>query len=93
MSTAEDVIGIAEKLETIISTRVAQRVQNQTMSIEKFSSLKYTLENELERAQQFYDQCKGQGLSVAMIDAEGYLRAMRDVANLVKETESWFPDA
>lgn len=48
--------------------------------------------NEQRSAQAIYDDTQQQGLSFNTIEAEGYLRAMNDIAKLVKYTlEDVFP--
>lgn len=51
------------------------------------------INNERQSAQAIYDDVKQQGLTFNTIEAEGYLRAMNDIVNLVKYArEDVFPD-
>ena len=51
------------------------------------------INNEQRSAQAIYDDVKQQGLSFNTIEAEGYLRAMNDIVNLVKYArEDVFPE-
>ena len=51
------------------------------------------INNEQRSAQAIYDDVKQQGLTFNTIEAEGYLRAMNAIVNLVKYArEDVFPD-
>ena len=51
------------------------------------------INNEQRSAQAIYDDVKQQGLAANTIEAEGYLRAMNDIVNLVKYArEDVFPE-
>ena len=51
------------------------------------------INNERQSAQAIYDDVRQQGLTFNTIEAEGYLRAMNGIVNLVKYArEDVFPD-
>lgn len=47
--------------------------------LEKYNWLKNEIEVMLQRSQELYDQMKTDGLSIGMIEAEGYLRAAQEM--------------
>lgn len=46
-------------------------------------TIKQMLDNELEQAQEIYDNLYCEGLKINTIEAEGYLRAVKRIRNMV----------
>lgn len=55
--------------------------------LEKYEWLTGDIRHFVQEAQALYDNMKDEGLSIGMIEAEGYLRAMKTLAEKVKYIE------
>lgn len=56
---------------------------------EKYEWIKTEASQMLSRAQELYDQMKNDGLTIGLIESEGYLRAAKDMQKWVDYVEKW----
>lgn len=52
---------------------------------DKINDLRYTIADMLCNGQALYNDCKSEGLSIGMVEAEGYLRATKGIHNRFQE--------
>jgi hypothetical protein len=75
---------IAIYLYPIINQELARRGSLETEAQETLKYLQQEVEEYHRNAQELYDGAKEYGLTVSMIEAEGYLRAWKQIFNMFR---------
>jgi hypothetical protein len=87
-SKLNDVNDIALEVKSIIDSRVQWIAEQDCFWKEKYKELAESIKYGLEKAQENYDSMKSENLSIGTIEAEGYLRAMKDVVTYIEDDET-----
>ena len=84
---SKNITKIAKQIQDIIQEEVSnQRVDNDIE--EKFTNLVYDLDHLIREAEELRVDFEEQKLSINTIEAEGYLRAMLTVKDIMKRCKS-----
>ena len=86
-----DIHTIASELEQLIVEGVESRTRGSDRHLEKYNCLVNELKSALLHAEELYNNYKEENLTISMIEAEGYLRAMKSVLSIVDAVEGWYP--
>lgn len=82
---------LIKELEALVDRRVAAKLVEQGKDLDRYEALKGEVEQELANAQALYDDFKAQGLSMGMVEAEGFLRGLKTMQGLFSIVEGWYP--
>lgn len=76
---------IVNTIKTLINREADKRSTPNKVFQDKYESLTYQISLEVSQARSFYENMKSDGLSLGMIEAEGFLRAMVVIEGIVND--------
>lgn len=83
---------VVDTIKTLVKREAYKRSDSGKVFEQKYNHLTGTIEFELESARFLYESMKDDGLSMGMVEAEGYLRALLWMQETIKETEKYVGD-
>lgn len=89
VSLSDSVLQISKDLKSLIDEYVGEELKNHSLIEDKYNHLVSFLKEEIERAEELYEDYKNNNFTVNSIEAEGALRAMRTIEGMLKQIESW----
>ncbi len=81
----QTILELAESIEAIINNNVDHIIEHDKLWKPKYEELVYSIKHAVKVADEWLEDAKKQGLTIGLIEAEGYARAVKEMQTWIEE--------